>query len=507
MLCHSPGEIQSNGLCSLGTHDLFRELIEDQREDFISVFPNIHLVANSMRKAQYQGFSFEVVLSCHEKCDLIGLLAELIEKFAGCYKFIHKVQSLCRLPEKTLRPHATLTYIVGLSSKCPPQIDIHWNGELKKSDDLSFPKAMFALDSIQDLLGKKNRLMSSFRSGRNGCTSYEDSNNSKTIAYDDYKRSASQYPAEFNRLVQVLFQEAKNIPLAVVQVKKAINWDWIGKGNQIAFTMLCLRHLDETEQTQFACFLTHQRICFYFPKKNVLWIDLRGIDSNILVKLMNYVEVPIPTSKKQGGFTVFVQGTNTASTTHSHRLECTIGRIGAITVIPVQICAEEVQPLVSGPLGETILAQELRSKYRAYNFQEVRSIDEEGNGCDMIQFLVPQRFESGFPCQCTVENVAFVIDHALPYSPPLSVPSRPPAEETRHDHWNKAACFRHGQKKGRHNQIVAKRGFPGSINRALCLQEGSIDSEGSRINTSFESHHFPFCSLLERYLVLTLLNT
>ena len=285
-----------------------------------------------------------VEVSCHEKCDLIGLLAELIEKFAGGYKFIHRVQSLCRLPEKTLRPHATLTYIVGLCSNGFPQIDIHWNGELKKSDDLSFPKAMFALESIQDILGKKNRLMSSFRSGRNGCTSYEDSNNSKTIAYDDYKRSSSQYPTELNRLVQVLFQEAKNIPLAVVQVKKAINWDWICKGNQIAFTMLCLRHLDETEQTQFACFLTQQRICFYFPKKNLLWIDLRGIDSNILVKLMNPVEVPIPTSNKQGGFTISVQGTDTASNTHSHRLECTIGRIGAITVIPVQISAEEVQP-------------------------------------------------------------------------------------------------------------------------------------------------------------------
>ena len=83
ILCHSPGEIQSNGLCSLGTHDLFRGLIEDKREDFISVFPNIHLIVNSMRKAQCRGFSFEVVLSCHEKCDLIGLLAELIELDAG----------------------------------------------------------------------------------------------------------------------------------------------------------------------------------------------------------------------------------------------------------------------------------------------------------------------------------------------------------------------------------------------------------------------------------------
>ena len=34
ILCHSPGEIQSNGYCSLGTHDLFRELIEDRRDPF-----------------------------------------------------------------------------------------------------------------------------------------------------------------------------------------------------------------------------------------------------------------------------------------------------------------------------------------------------------------------------------------------------------------------------------------------------------------------------------------
>ena len=154
ILCHSPGEIQSNGLCSLGTHDLFRELIEDKSEDFVSVFPNIHAIVNTMRKAQFRGFSFEVVLSCHERCDLIGLLAELIERFAGGHKFIHSVKSLCRLPEKTLKPHATLTYIVGLCSDICSQIDIHWDGELKKSDDLSFPKAMFALDVIQDILGK-----------------------------------------------------------------------------------------------------------------------------------------------------------------------------------------------------------------------------------------------------------------------------------------------------------------------------------------------------------------
>ncbi len=155
-----------------------------------------------------------------------------------------------------------------------------------------------------------------------------DSNNSKTIAYDAYKRSSSQYPREFSHLIQVLFQEAKSIPLAVVQIKKAINWDWICSGNQTAFTMLCLKHLDQAEQSQFANFLTQQRIRFYFPKKNVIWIDLRGIDSNILVKLMNYAEVPIPTSNKQGAFSVTLQGTLALSNPSS---SCSSWRISTDT--------------------------------------------------------------------------------------------------------------------------------------------------------------------------------
>lgn len=170
ILCHSPGELQSNGCCSLGTHDLFRELLIDRRDGFVSVFPNIHSIVNTMQRFQTQGFSFEVVLACHEKCDLVGLIAELIEKFAGSHKFINRVKSLFRLPEKTLKPYAALTSIVGLSSDRGYHIDIQWDWTLKKSDDLSIPKAMFALEVVQDFLGKKKETLSSFRSGRNGCT-------------------------------------------------------------------------------------------------------------------------------------------------------------------------------------------------------------------------------------------------------------------------------------------------------------------------------------------------
>ncbi len=120
---------------------------------------------------------------------------------------------------------------------------------------------------------------------------------------------------------------------------------------------------------------------------------------------MNYAEVPIPTSNKQSGYSVSLQGANVLSSSHTSHLECQIGRIGAI------------------------------------------AINDEGNSGDMIQFLVPQRFESYFPCQCEVNEITFTIDHALPYSPPLSVPSRPPTEATRHDHWNKTACLKQPEKR------------------------------------------------------------
>ncbi len=126
---------------------------------------------------------------------------------------------------------------------------------------------MYALEAVQEILGRKKGPLSSFRPGRNGCADYDydDTKNSKAISFDAYKRSHGSYHREFNQLIQVLFQEAKNIPLAVVQVKKAINWDWIHRGNQIGFTMLCLKHLDYAEQSQFACFLTqHSNTRFIF---------------------------------------------------------------------------------------------------------------------------------------------------------------------------------------------------------------------------------------------------
>ena len=45
--------------------------------------------------------------------------------------------------------------IVGLSSGRSSHIDIQWDWDLKTSDDLSIPKAMYSLEVVQDILGKK----------------------------------------------------------------------------------------------------------------------------------------------------------------------------------------------------------------------------------------------------------------------------------------------------------------------------------------------------------------
>ena len=128
ILCHSLRSLHSNRCCHLGTYDLFRELLSENRDNFISVFPNIGSVLNMMSKHETNGFQFEVVLACHKHCDLVGLIAELTEKFPGSHKFISHVRSLCKLPEKTLEPHASLTYLVRLCSNRKDYFEMQWTG-------------------------------------------------------------------------------------------------------------------------------------------------------------------------------------------------------------------------------------------------------------------------------------------------------------------------------------------------------------------------------------------
>ena len=151
---------------------------------------------------------------------------------------------------------------------------------------------------------------------------------------------------------------------------------------------------------------------------------------------------------------------------------------------------EEVSSLISHPVTDSKISRWINEQCHGFNTIEVKCVDEDVQNQDMLQFLV-QNFEPAFPCEQTIEDVSFTIEDALPFAQPLSVGNRPPPEETRHDHWNKAACYAYQDKKGTHNNIVAKKGCVGAVMRAHSLQEGIVRHSSKDLHASFENLCFP----------------
>ena len=84
-----------------------------------------------------------------------------------------------------------------------------------------------------------------------------------------------------------------------------------------------------------------------------------------------------------------------------------------------------------------------------------------------------------------------MIDHALPFAPIRSSISRPPIEESMHEHWKNTASLAPDQKKHRSNCLVHMEDCFPSLQRVNMLQEISVKSRGLRLTGSFEASAFP----------------
>ena len=93
-----------------------------------------------------------------------------------------------------------------------------------------------------------------------------------------------------------------------IQFEGRINWRWLCREGDCEKTILHCRYLDHDKVLKFATFLTSCCISFHFCSMNTLVIDTAGIDSSLLVRLMHYAEVPIPTSVKQGAYSFSLRG-------------------------------------------------------------------------------------------------------------------------------------------------------------------------------------------------------
>ena len=65
-------------------------------------------------------------------------------------------------------------------------------------------------------------------------------------------------------------------------------------------SLLFCRHLDHLKLGKFANFLTRCDINFYCAARSTIVIDVEGIDASVLIRLMHYAELPIPTTEAQG---------------------------------------------------------------------------------------------------------------------------------------------------------------------------------------------------------------
>ena len=116
-------------------------------------------------------------------------------------------------------------------------------------------------------------------------------------------------------------------------------------------SVIFLRSLEPSQILELTQQLTLNRIGFYLPSPNILVLDLVGVPTASLVRLLHYSEIPIPTSMTQGAFSVsyFNRGKSwgdfgrIADSQAVQHFKVSCGRTTALHSVPMQIQWEDIQ--------------------------------------------------------------------------------------------------------------------------------------------------------------------
>ena len=167
------------------------------------------------------------------------------------------------------------------------------------------------------------------------------------------------------------------------------------------------------------------------------------------------------------------------------------GRITALHSVPMQIKWEDIQQSCEPNIEQSKIPKWLKAEFQGTCPTKVLAINEERTVDWYLQFYVPQKTELTFPKQVCFEGKRILIDHALPFAPIRSSISRPPIEETMHEHWKNTASLAPDQKRHRSNCLVHVEDCFPSLQRVNMLQEISVKSRGLRLTGSFEASSSP----------------
>ena len=294
LLCHTPAMIDPVDNCSLGTFDQVDECIDANMNIFL-ILPRPGLIQNIVKRHSGKVFTLHAVFYVNASSGPIEACVDLFQKAKQWYPNICRIQKGINLRKGLLGNSATTAYIVEVSMQSTDRFLIRWKFDKKYQDELLIPKIALAEQDIQDLIDEQGSKLLLKSVNRNSCVDFDNSKNGQWVSFP-YSGSLQQQ--ELNQLVSVVRSKVKQYPSTSLQFKRAVRWNNDFK-DILSFGFLYVGHLNDLDKARVANFLTGCNINFFFSRTNVLVLQLEGLDDNILLRLAQYAEVPIPSCPAQ----------------------------------------------------------------------------------------------------------------------------------------------------------------------------------------------------------------
>ena len=409
VLCNSAGWLSSDETCQVCTHDKFDDYLLCHSVKLVAVFPSIGSIRRTFTNYKDESFCFEAVFACHHAVDPFGIAMDVLSKFGTDSKYIKAIHFLVDIPKEVLRKYGTIAYRLIFQSSFIGETKLFWTKPSDPLDEILFPKHVLDHEGITEILHDNQGPLKCYSQSRNGCFDIEGGQNYKSLSFRPGSRS-HDYRQMLHALVQLARKVTKEGTTGSVQTKYWTNWK-NGKGDvKIEKSLLFCRHLDHLKLGKFANFLTKCDINFYCAARSTIVIDVEGIDASVLIRLMHYAELPIPTTEAQGAFSLNIRGVGLCAYDPTLLAFCvSFGRIGSLPSYPVQIKSKELKTLLTPPIKESAIVIWLQ-KIFGFNFQIVTCVDEEQHVDEYLQFRISTATPVSFPNHYTVNGVNFRID-------------------------------------------------------------------------------------------------
>ena len=501
ILCHTPSKLSAEPGMYLSTQDRLQELFTSGHDSVVAIFPNASLVRRLCKNCQQDTFSIELVFACHASCDPNDLVIDLLGKFAVECKFIQSASFLAFLPQGTFRKRQPyMAYSVKVTHELQDSLDLQWSGRTTAAYEAMIPKAIAEIPEVKKLLRDNDGPLRCKSIKRNSCFDVSNIGNCFSYVFSSSCFDHTATVEAVQKLVTKCRDFAEEVPSSVIQVKPGTVWSSV---DSIEKSVIFLRSLETSQIIELAQQLTGNRINFYFSSPNILVLDLVGVSTAALVRLLHYSEIPVPTSMIQGAFSVSFINWGKSYGDHGmtvdpltlQRYKVSIGRITALHSVPMQIKWEDIQESCEPSIEQSKVPQWLKAECQGTSPTKVLAIDEERTVDWYLHFFVPQKIETTFPKQVVFEGKKILIEHALPFAPIRSSITRPPIEETMHEHWKNTASLAPDKKKHRSNCLVHDEDCFPSLQRVNMLQEISVKSRGLKLSGSFEASTTPILFL------------